>query len=187
MPTRRCYDCKKTKDLNEFGKSSWGTQGYGHQCKKCKSQSDKDYRRKHKRQLQIYVRKRNLQGICAYQLARQRCQNPNNQNYSSYGGRGIQVLMTPEEWCKIWQATAKCSLCPSVLTFHQKGNQKCMDRIDLNGHYEVGNVRIICRSCNSKEKYKQWARTDLRPCLKELVRLYGLEKVRVEIKRLAEE
>ncbi len=64
----------------------------------------------------------------AYQSARTRCSNPNDRKYHRYGGRGIEFRFTSfEEF------------------FNEVGTRPSqdytLDRIDVNGHYEVGNVR----------------------------------------------
>lgn len=59
--------------------------------------------------------------------ARQRCTNPNNPAYASYGGRGIQFRLGVEELLS--------TLGPRPSRTHS------LDRIDNDGHYEIGNVR----------------------------------------------
>ena len=60
-----------------------------------------------------------------------RCLNPNDKSYPDYGGRGIKVC---NEWINSFEA------------FHDyMGNKPAkymsIDRIDVNGNYEPGNVR----------------------------------------------
>lgn len=66
---------------------------------------------------------------------RQRCYNPSDKNYPSYGGRGIVV-------CKRWLESLEnflddMGLAPKDLS---------LDRIDVNGNYEPGNCRWATRS-----------------------------------------
>lgn len=62
---------------------------------------------------------------------RQRCTNPHKREYPHYGGRGIQV-------CREWM--------DSFIAFYsymgpRPSEKHSIDRIDVNGHYEPGNVR----------------------------------------------
>jgi hypothetical protein len=62
-----------------------------------------------------------------------RCLNPKNRGYKNYGGRGIQV-------CERWKgldgfANFLADVGP------KPGQRYSIDRIDVNGHYEPGNVR----------------------------------------------
>lgn len=67
----------------------------------------------------------------AWKGAKQRCFNPNRKGFSEYGGRGITM-------CAEWAA--------SFVAFYEHigprpGPDYSLDRIDVNGHYEPGNVR----------------------------------------------
>lgn len=59
--------------------------------------------------------------------------------------RGVEFLLTFEEWYKIWQDSGH---------YHEmgrRGNQYCMARTGDKGPYAVGNVRITTCSENSRE------------------------------------
>lgn len=58
--------------------------------------------------------------------AKARCENPNNTHYKSYGGRGIKYLLTKEQ---------------EIEFMEQYEEGKTIDRIDVNGNYEIGNIR----------------------------------------------
>lgn len=61
-------------------------------------------------------------------LARQRCNNPNNQDYKNYGGRGIE--------CRL------ASVKDIIDTIGRRPSpEHTLDRIDVSGHYEIGNIR----------------------------------------------
>lgn len=68
--------------------------------------------------------------------ARDRCENPNNESYGDYGGRGIRFLFEDEEhyaavlWALGWRY----------------GDERTTDRIDVDGHYEPENVRLATAS-----------------------------------------
>jgi hypothetical protein len=60
--------------------------------------------------------------------------------------RGIQFLLTFDEWKKIWEDSGH---------LRERGklaHQYCMSRIGDAGPYAVGNVRIITNSENSREQ-----------------------------------
>lgn len=66
----------------------------------------------------------------AYRSAKSRCNNPKNDSYRSYGERGIEFRF------------------PSYPAFFTEVGPRpspshSLDRIDVNGHYEVGNVRWV--------------------------------------------
>ena len=64
----------------------------------------------------------------AYTDAQQRCLNPNNPGYPYYGGRGIEFRFNSFEE---FFAELGTKASPDLE----------LDRIDNDGHYEVGNVR----------------------------------------------
>lgn len=69
---------------------------------------------------------------------KRRCDNPNDQDWSRYGGRGIRV-------CARWIASFvafRDDMGPRPSPSHS------VDRIDVNGNYEPGN----CRWATSKEQ-----------------------------------
>lgn len=64
----------------------------------------------------------------SYRCAKARCTNPNNASWRYYGGRGIKFLFTSfEQWI------GELGLKPT--------SKHTVDRIDVNGHYEPGNVQ----------------------------------------------
>lgn len=64
----------------------------------------------------------------SYKAAEQRCNNPKQAGYKYYGGRGIEFKFTSFK-----QFIDEVGPRPSP--------QHTLDRINVNGHYEVGNVR----------------------------------------------
>lgn len=72
---------------------------------------------------------------------RDRCNNPNNKDYSYYGGRGISVC---SEWDSYAQFIQDVGMAPTP--------RHSIDRIDTNGRYEPGNVRWATREQQSRNR-----------------------------------
>lgn len=64
----------------------------------------------------------------SYHSAKRRCTNPNVHNYKEYGGRGIEFRFKSFE--EFYDHIGK-----------RPTPQHSLDRIDVDGHYEKGNVR----------------------------------------------
>ena len=61
---------------------------------------------------------------------KQRCSNPNIHNWDSYGGRGIEV-------CNEWNHSFEAFLAD----MGERPPNATLDRINVNGNYELDNVR----------------------------------------------
>jgi hypothetical protein len=64
----------------------------------------------------------------AYEDARRRCKNPNRKDWRNYGGRGIEF-----RFASFVDFIKEIGIRPS--------NNHSLDRINNNGHYEIGNIR----------------------------------------------
>lgn len=83
----------------------------------------------------------------------QRCENPNNKRYSSYGARGIKVC---DRWRKDFAAfAADVGECPEP--------GMSIDREDNDCGYEPSNVRWATRSQQSKNRRRWKVRRDTNP------------------------
>lgn len=98
--------------------------------------------RKHTNELQNKRRKTSLgylRGI--YANMNQRCNNPNCPRYNDYGGRGIKLKFTSDEFVNYIINILRIE--PRNLT---------IDRIDNDGHYEKGNIRFVTSKENNRNK-----------------------------------
>ncbi len=78
-----------------------------------------------------------------YHAAVGRCTNPRNPAYNNYGELGIEVrFSSAEDWVNY------------ILTLEREGEIEDLDvdRIDNDGHYERGNLRLVPRAENLRNK-----------------------------------
>jgi len=69
-----------------------------------------------------------------------RCENPRDRNFGNYGGRGIRVCF---QWRQSYRAfVADVGRRPS--------ERHSIDRIDVNGNYEPGNVRWATKKVQAR-------------------------------------
>ena len=115
--------------------------------------------------------------------AKQRCTNPKDKAYGLYGGRGIEFrfdsVMDCAEYC---------------MTLPNFSREMEIDRIDTNGHYEVGNIRLVTREENVAnrritiltrfdQKYWPYCKTKTKQYLAEgLTREEIIEKAKLAVK-----
>lgn len=73
----------------------------------------------------------------AIRNAMYRCTRPNTKQYEDYGGRGIKYLL-PLDLIEAYKVV--------VDSIGHREDGMTLDRIDNDGHYEVGNLRWASRS-----------------------------------------
>ena len=110
---------KETKDKLQ----SW--------CRECCRKLMRIYLKKYRKTVNGHLRH-------IYGAMKQRCNNPNIHNYNRYGGRGIRLKFTSDEFIDYVINVLKID--PRGLT---------IDRINNDGHYEKGNIRFITKKENS--------------------------------------
>lgn len=162
---RRCYKCEKRKPLSEFVNHKNKPEGKASVCKDCHRKYCRRYYRNHKfdyrkraiknrvsaleskkkgyknnrinilRRAKAYAEK--YPWISHYKAAYQRCLNPKNKCYNSYGKRGIKFLITRNEVKRLWFRDK---------AFLQK--KPSIDRIDNDGNYTFKNCRFIEQTKN---------------------------------------
>lgn len=80
----------------------------------------------------------------AWNSMKQRCLNPDNPSYPNYGGRGISIF---ESWIKDYDLFSAHVGCPVDFGLS-------IDRIDVNGNYEPGNLRWATKQEQALNKRK---------------------------------
>lgn len=80
--------------------------------------------------------------------AKQRCTNPNDRSYVNYGGRGVEFRFDSIEQAADW-------IIENI--GYRPSKEHSIDRIDVNGHYEPGNLRWATHieQANNKRAYKR--------------------------------
>lgn len=79
----------------------------------------------------------------AWTNMKQRCNNPNNPDYSDYGSRGIKVC---DEWLNDFKSFYDWSMS------HGYSDELTIDRIDVNGNYEPSNCRWVTMKVQTNNK-----------------------------------
>jgi hypothetical protein len=161
--TKRCTKCGEEKAVSEFHRERCRADGLRPQCRACTNSKNaaraavnRDRKRAYDRERrtrlgeQLLERKRASnrkyrERRCAEERLRRlrcpertiwnsmkaRCGNPRNAAFSRYGGRGISV-------CARWRDSFECFLADMGA---RPSPQHSLDRIDVDGNYEPGNVR----------------------------------------------
>lgn len=106
--------------------------------------------------------------------AKMRCTNPSNNRWADYGGRGVRMC---DEWLNDFPAfVAHIGPRPSL--------QHTLDRIDVNGHYEPGNVRWATRkqqANNCRSNVRLTFRGETKP-LQEWADLLGMRATMIALR-----
>lgn len=101
--------------------------------------------------LQKEINKNSVSGerlYCVWNGMRNRCYNPNNKRYESYGGRSIKIC---EEWLNNYLKFKDWAYSTGYDENAERG-ECTIDRIDVNGDYEPSNCRWITIQEQQKNK-----------------------------------
>jgi len=128
-----CYKCHTKKSIYGFYKDRTRKDGHSAECKSCNKIRKALYWKNKKAKLGPTKNEKQrkyretIGGRLAYRFSniKNRCRNPYNKDYKRYGGRGIE--------CKFENAD---EFIEHIL------NDLQIDRINNNGHYEKGNIRL---------------------------------------------
>ena len=144
-----CSKCNEEfpATLEYFHKDHIAKSGLQSQCKKCRCDGQREYQRSevgntyHKKYRQQYYF--TIDGYLRFIFGsmKQRCSDPKAHNYHRYGGRGIKVCFTSDEF--VDYVMNKLQVDPRGLT---------IDRIDNNGNYEPGNIRFVTAKINQQNR-----------------------------------
>jgi len=169
---KRCYRCGKDRPLEDFGKNCSKPDGKSTECRKCKSNQDKEYRRRNKEKVkaqkhEYYLEHRDeiIQKACRWAK-----DNPVEHNSRCKKIKEKQKLTVFSEYC---DDVVKCKSCDEndieILT---------IDHIDGNGaehRREIGmagrggdpfyqwlkknnypdGFQVLCYNCNFRKRNKQ--------------------------------
>ena len=139
MEKFRCTKCHKLKSEYDFAVATKRPSGRQCWCRKCsreysKTNYEKQYGNK-KKALQQWRKTNEGKLAIRYHDIKARCSNPKHKQYKNYGGRGIKCLFkTSKEFIEYIFSKLE------------------VDRIDNNGNYEPGNIRLTTSKENSNNK-----------------------------------
>ena len=165
MNLKKCSHCEKKLCVIEFSKNRTTKDGFSSWCKHCTAIMHKEYRTagsykiSHSKSCQRYNKshrdKRNklsreysktVIGCLRrrFHIIKQRCNNPKCKAYKWYGGRGIKCLFeSSDEFVNYVINELQVDPCGLEI-----------DRINNDGNYEPGNVRLITHKENMNNRSK---------------------------------
>jgi hypothetical protein len=141
METKTCNKCHKEKPLSDFNKQ-------GYYCKDCRTTYMKEYRQKIKENDPLTYR---LTVLAAAIMARTKHRLHKKQN-KIYRERGTKCFLGDTE--KQVSETLRKHFAKEIIELIEAGKTPSVDRIDPNGHYEIGNIQIVPLEENLKRAEK---------------------------------
>jgi hypothetical protein len=149
MDMKTCLKCGVEKEYHHFRKCSHGLFGVVSVCKDCCKdnytyRNPLYYKIEQEREKSKRSNKPVDRWVSTFYHIKHRCENPANDSWKSYGGRGIRCLITIAELKVIWLRDRAYEMVrPSI------------DRIDNDGNYCFENCRYIERRENSLKSNKK--------------------------------
>lgn len=152
---KQCSKCEQSKDYSDFHKNKANADGYQSQCKDCRHETrvakwdttpQQPVVRVRSGKVQVYTRGKNhgesrTPLYRRWKSMRERCSNPQHQNYKYYGGKGIRVC---DEWNKDFFAFKKWAASSGY------SPELELDRIDPAKDYSPENCRWLGKRENIK-------------------------------------
>jgi hypothetical protein len=152
---KRCHTCEQDKDLTDFHKNKSTGDGLQTVCKACRhvkrvskwaDNPSQTVTRTRNGKVQKYTRGPNTGDSKTplyrrWKSMRERCGNPNAQNYKFYGAKGIRVC---EQWQNSFPAFKEWALSSGYAPHLE------LDRIDSSKNYSPENCRWLSKRENIK-------------------------------------
>ena len=85
---------------------------------------------------------------------KERCNNVNCKDYKNYGGRGIKLNITIEDFEKLYFSSDTCPICNDLFIFDHTKKRRNTHRIDNSKDYTKDNIVIWCSSCHATHHNK---------------------------------
>lgn len=160
-----CLNCGKSFERNSNAQKHCGSQCRTQHKRKLLLEREPDYYKRYyaknreaRKACQRKSVKKNRKrykecGLTTFRSLNNRCRQPSDPGFCRYGAKGIECRITFEQFQQIFFSADNCQICDRVLSDknRRKGQDaRTIDRINPEGHYEVGNLRVVCRSCNAR-------------------------------------
>lgn len=161
---KKCPKCQTVKPLTEYHQgnaSRWGKHGIASRCKECASNDNRQYRRSHQDRLEEYNKKyRERAEIAARRFATRTKRSANSPKYvmqitlrHGLNRKPTEFPATIHDLMQKFEAQNGCCAVTGIkLTWAQGkvlATSISLDRIDPNGGYSSGNIRLVCQAVNA--------------------------------------
>lgn len=136
--TKYCWACERTLPItNNFWKDRTQHDGYSSRCRDCTKQYMKNYAMRHP----LYI---------CWKSMRVRCDNNTSSGWMNYGGRGITYQEEFYDYKSFYELVYP--IYENAVKEYGNKVKLTIDRIDVNGNYEVNNIRFVTKRENDNNK-----------------------------------